>query len=172
MDADSVGIPVACEARSLPFHSFATHDLIESAHVPLCAPCTRAMGLFLPRLGSRMVRLSTSALPAQGSVSCHSLLTDYQGAVSWSMDTGVVGLRSWRRVLSAQSIKGGSGEVTRHRLTDHLSFHLLHGWGKYPLIGNKILVTCSQICYHRGENRWVGWVRLTRQYPHPTPDRC
>src|SRR5258708_19595108 len=88
------------------------------------------------------------------------------------MDTGVVGLTSWRRVLSAQSIKGGSGEVTRHRLTDHLSFHLLHGWGKYPLIGNKILVTCSQICYHRGENRWVGWVRLTRQYPHPTPDRC
>ncbi len=36
MDADSVGIPVACEASSLPFHDFATHDLIEFAHVPLC----------------------------------------------------------------------------------------------------------------------------------------
>jgi hypothetical protein len=36
IDADSVGIPVACEASSLPFHYFATHDLIESAHVPLC----------------------------------------------------------------------------------------------------------------------------------------
>src|SRR5215469_8877638 len=94
--------------------------------------CTRAMGLFLPRLGSRMVRLSTSALPAQGSVSCHSILTDDQEAVSLSMDTGVVGLTSWRGVLSAQSIEGGSGEVTRHRLTDHLSFYLLHGWGKYP----------------------------------------
>ena len=29
MDADSVGIPVACEASSLPFHYFATNDLIE-----------------------------------------------------------------------------------------------------------------------------------------------
>ena len=36
IDADSVGIPVACEASSLPFHYFATHDLIASAHVPLC----------------------------------------------------------------------------------------------------------------------------------------
>src|SRR5260370_16515626 len=34
------------------------------------------MGLFLLSLGSRMVRLSTSALPAQGSVSCHAILTD------------------------------------------------------------------------------------------------
>src|SRR5258708_36929905 len=83
------------------------------------------------------------------------------------MDNGVLGLTSWLRVLSAQSIEGGSGKVTRHRLTDHLSFHLLHGWGKYPLIGNKILVTCSQICYHRGENRWVGWVRLTIPPSHP-----
>src|SRR5690348_10756601 len=49
--------------------------------------CTRAMGLFLLSLGSRMGRLSTSALPAQGSVSCHASLTDDQGAVSWSMDT-------------------------------------------------------------------------------------
>ena len=36
IDADSVGIPVACEASSLPFHYFATNDLIASAHVPLC----------------------------------------------------------------------------------------------------------------------------------------
>jgi len=123
MDADSIGIPVASEARSLPFHSFATHDLIESAHVPLCAPCTRAMGLFLPRLGSRMVRLSTSALPAQGSVSCHAILTDDQGAVSWSMDTGVVGLTSWLRVLSALSIAGGSLEVTRSQVVFHFHFY-------------------------------------------------
>src|SRR5258708_20584213 len=34
------------------------------------------MGLFLLSLGTRMVRLSTSALPAQGSVSCHAILTD------------------------------------------------------------------------------------------------
>src|SRR5258708_8360639 len=34
------------------------------------------MGLFLLSLGSRMVRLSTSALPAQGSVSCNAILTD------------------------------------------------------------------------------------------------
>ena len=39
--------------------------------------------------------------------------------------------------------------------------------GKYPLIGNKILVTCSQICYHRGENRWVGWIRLAILPSHP-----
>ena len=125
MDADSVGIPVACEARSLPFHSFATHDRIESAQVPLCAPCTRAMGLFLPRLGSRMVRLSTSALPAQGSVSCHAILTDDQGAVLLSMDTGVVGLTSWRRVLSALSIAGGSLEVTRSQVVFHFHFYFL-----------------------------------------------
>src|SRR5258708_13224234 len=95
-----------------------------------------------------MVRLSTSALPAQGSVSCLAILTDDQGAVSWSMDTGVVGLTSWRRVLSAQSIKGGSGEVTRHRLTDNLPFHLLYGWGKYPPIVTKILLPSSPISYH------------------------
>jgi hypothetical protein len=136
-------------------------------HIYTYANLHKRNGHFLPRLGSRMVRLSTSALPAQGSVSCNAILTDYQGSVSLSMDNGVLGLTSWLRVLSAQSIEGGSGEVTRHRLTDHLSFHLLHGWGKYPLIGNKILVTCSQICYHRGENRWVGWVRLTIPPSHP-----
>src|SRR5437867_543402 len=84
-----------------------------------------------------MVRLSTSALPAQGSVSCLAILTDDQGAVSWSMDTGVVGLTSWLRVLSAQSIKGGSGEVTRHRLTDHLtllnSVPVGHAEGRRPV---------------------------------------
>jgi len=70
-----------------------------------------------------MVRLSTSALPAQGSVSCHATLTDDQGAVSWSMDTGVVGLRSWRRVLSALSIAGGSLEVTRSQVVFHFHFY-------------------------------------------------
>jgi hypothetical protein len=54
-----------CEARSLPLYSFATHDRIASAQVPLCAPCTRTLGLFLPRLGSPMVRMSTAALPAE-----------------------------------------------------------------------------------------------------------
>src|SRR2546429_6590809 len=84
------------------------------------------MGLLLPRLGSRMVRLSTSALPAQGSVSCHAILTDDQGAVSWSMDTGVVGLTSWLGVLSALSIAGGSLEVTRSQVVFHFhSFPLL-----------------------------------------------
>jgi hypothetical protein len=72
-----------------------------------------------------MVRLSTSALPAQGSVSCHSILTDDQGAVSWSMDTGVVGLTSWRRVLSALSIAGGSLEVTRSQVVFHFHFSFL-----------------------------------------------
>src|SRR5947199_10375182 len=83
------------------------------------------MGLFLPRLGSRMVRLSTSALPAQGSVSCHATLTDDQGAVSLSMDNGVLGLRSWLRVLSALSIAGCSLEVTRSQVVFplHFSFH-------------------------------------------------
>src|SRR5216684_2138702 len=80
------------------------------------------MGLFLLSLGSRMVRLSTSALPAQGSVSCHALLTDDQGAVSWSMDTGVVGLTSGLRVLSALSIAGGS--LARHPLSGGLSLPL------------------------------------------------
>src|SRR5256712_9202892 len=84
--------------------------------------CTREIVIFLPRLGSRMVRLSTSALPAQGSVSCHAILTDDQGAVSLSMDTGVVGLTSWLRVLSALSIAGGSLEVTRSQVVFH--FHL------------------------------------------------
>src|SRR6266536_3985822 len=87
--------------------------------------CTRAMGLFLPHLGSRIVRLSTSALPAQGSVSCHAILTDAQGAVSLSMDTGVVGLTSWRRVLSALSIAGGSLEVTRSQVVFHFHFYFL-----------------------------------------------
>ena len=83
------------------------------------------MGLFLLSLGSRMVRLSTSALPAQGSVSCHAILTDDQGAVSWSMDKGVVGLTSWRRVLSALSIAGGSLEVTRSQVVFHFHFYFL-----------------------------------------------
>ena len=142
--------------------------------------CARAMGLVLLAAGRGWYGCQRPLSPRKRRVSCHAILTNDQGAVSLSMDTGVVGLTSWRRVLSAQSIEGGSGEVTRHRLTDHLSFHLLHGWGKYPLIGNKILVTCSQICYHRGENRWVGWVRLaippshprqvlTRLETHPTP---
>src|SRR5207247_2709421 len=87
--------------------------------------CTREIVIFLPRLGSRMVRLSTSALPAQGSVSCHAILTDDQGAVSLSMDTGVVGLTSWRRVLSALSIAGGSLEVTRSQVVFHLHFSFL-----------------------------------------------
>src|SRR5256885_16678347 len=96
------------------------------------------MGLFLPRLGSRMVRLSTSALPAQGSVSCHAILTDDQGAVSWSMDTGVVGLTSWRRVSSALSIEGGSLEVTRSQVVFHFhSFPLflpaVPQWRRAPL---------------------------------------
>src|SRR5712692_9101113 len=83
------------------------------------------MGLFLLSLGSRMVRLSTSALPAQGSVSCHAILTDSQGAVSWSMDTGVVGLTSGLRVLSALSIEGGSLEVTRSQVVFHFHFYFL-----------------------------------------------
>src|SRR6266704_2191830 len=85
--------------------------------------CTREIVIFLPRLGSRMVRLSTSALPALGSVSCYATLTDDQGAVSWSMDTGVVGLRSWLRVLSAVSIAGGSLEVTRSQVVFHFHFY-------------------------------------------------
>src|SRR2546430_11102839 len=85
------------------------------------------MGLFLPRLGSRMVRLSTSALPAQGSVSCHALLTDDQGAVSWSMHTGVVGLTSWRRALSALGIAAGSLEGPRSKVVFHFHFYFLRG---------------------------------------------
>src|SRR6266566_4277318 len=87
--------------------------------------CTREIVIFLPRLGSRMVRLSTSALPALGSVSCHATLTDDQGAVSWSMDTGVLGLRSGLRVLSALSIAGGSLEVTRSQVVFHFHFSFL-----------------------------------------------
>ncbi|MFL5667471.1 MAG: hypothetical protein ACJ8BW_39910, partial [Ktedonobacteraceae bacterium] len=63
--------------------------------------------------------------PAQGSVSCHAILTDDQGAVSLSMDTGVVGLTSWRRVLSALSIEGGSLEVTRSQVVFHFHFYFL-----------------------------------------------
>src|SRR6266568_2141634 len=87
--------------------------------------CTREIVIFLPRLGSRMVRLSTSALPALGSVSCYAILIDDQGAVSWSMDTGVVGLTSWLRVLSAVSIAGGSLEVTRSQVVFHFHFSFL-----------------------------------------------
>src|SRR5438132_12974588 len=59
-------------------------------------------------------------------VLCHAILTDDQGAVSWSMDTGVVGLTSCRRVLSALSIAGGSLEVTRSQVVFHFhSFPLL-----------------------------------------------
>src|SRR3989442_11764928 len=84
------------------------------AYVPLRKP-----------LQKRIVRLSTSALPAQGSVSCNAILTGYQGSVSWSMDNGVLGLTSWRRVLSAMSIEGGSGEVTLSQLVFHFHFYFL-----------------------------------------------
>src|SRR2546423_14986534 len=85
--------------------------------------CTREIVIFLPRLGSRMVRLATAALPAQGRVSWHAPLTDEQGAVSLSMDNGVLGLRSWLRVLSALSIAGGSLEVTRSQVVFHFHFY-------------------------------------------------
>jgi len=56
-----------------------------------CAPlrtCTRAMGLFLLAVGRGWDGCPRpSVLPAQGSVSCHAILTDDRGAVSWSMDT-------------------------------------------------------------------------------------
>src|SRR5207248_11204686 len=87
--------------------------------------CTREIVIFLPRLGSRMVRRSTSALPAQGSVSCHAILTDDQGAVSWWMDTGVVGLTFGLRGLSALSIAGGSLEFTRSQSFVHFLFYVL-----------------------------------------------
>jgi len=41
------------------------------------------------------------------------------------MDTGVVGLTSWRRVLSALSIEGGSLEVTRSQVVFHFHFYFL-----------------------------------------------
>ena len=91
-------------------------------HIYTYANLHKRNGHFLLSLGSRMVRLSTSALPAQGSVSCNSILTDYQGSVSWSMDNGVLGLTSWLRVLSALSIAGGSLEVTRYQLVFHFQF--------------------------------------------------
>jgi hypothetical protein len=50
-------------------------------------------------------------------------LTDDQGVVSWSMDTGVLGLRSWLRVLSALSIEEGSLEVTRSQVVFHFHFY-------------------------------------------------
>src|SRR2546428_8152237 len=58
-------------------------------------------------------------------VLCHATLTDDQGAVSLSMDTGVLGLTSWLRVLSALSIAGGSGEAIRSQgaFHFHFSFH-------------------------------------------------
>src|SRR5947209_19642127 len=86
--------------------------------------CTRAMGLFLLAAGRDGTAVHVRS-PAQGSVSCHSILTDDQGAVSLSMDTGVVGLTSWRRVLSALSIAGGSLEVTRSQVVFHFHFYFL-----------------------------------------------
>src|SRR6266699_438289 len=85
--------------------------------------CTSASVIFCPRIGSRIGRPSTFALPGRVCFSCRATVTDDQGAVSWSMDTGVVGLRSWRRVLSALSIAGGSGEVTRSQVVFHFHFY-------------------------------------------------
>src|SRR5438876_11136392 len=66
-------------ARLVLCHSIPSQHMTSSnLHMYPLRTCTRAMGLFLPRLGSQMVRLSTSALPAQGSVSCHAILTDDQ----------------------------------------------------------------------------------------------
>ncbi len=39
------------------------------------------------------------------------------------MDNGVLGLRSWLRVLSALSIAGGSLEVTRSQVVFHFHFY-------------------------------------------------
>ena len=125
MDADSVGIPVACEASSLPCHSFATHDLIASAQVPLCPPCTRAMGLFLRARVAHGSAVHARSPRGPGSASCQASLTDDQGAVSWSMDTGVSGLTFGLRVWSVLSVAGGSGEVTRSRVVFHFHFYFL-----------------------------------------------
>src|SRR5713226_1162893 len=87
--------------------------------------CTRAMGLFLLAAGRGWYGCQRPLSPLPGSVSCHASLTDDQGAVSLSMDTGVVGLTSWRRVLSALSIEGGSLEVTRSQVVFHFHFYFL-----------------------------------------------
>src|SRR5438067_10438347 len=42
MDPDSIAIPVASEARPLPFHPFPTLDPPKPPHIPPCAPCTPA----------------------------------------------------------------------------------------------------------------------------------
>ena len=58
---------------------------------------------------------------------------------------------------TAQSIEGGSLEVTLHQLASHLSFHLLPGWGHHHLMGTTRLVARSKICYDsRGEERREG----------------
>jgi hypothetical protein len=80
------------------------------------------MGLFLRAAGRAWDGCPRPLSLLPGSVSCHANLTDDQGAVSWSMDTGVGGLTSGLRVWSALSIAGGSGEVTRSQVVFH--FHL------------------------------------------------
>src|SRR5438093_8630176 len=113
-------------ARRVLCHSIPSQHMTSShLHRYPSANLHKSNGPVSPGSGSRMGRLSTSALPAQGSVSCHAILTDDQGAVSWSMDTGVVGLTSWLRVVSALSIAGGSLEVTRFQVVFHFHFSFL-----------------------------------------------
>src|SRR6266568_8148555 len=88
--------------------------------------CTREIVIFLLAAGRGWYGCQRRLSPLPGSVSCHAIVTDDQGAVSWSMDTGVGGLTSGLRVLSALSIAGGSLEVTRSQVVFH--FH------SFPLV--------------------------------------
>src|SRR5947208_1232346 len=107
--------------------------------------CTREIVIFLLAAGRGWYGCQRRLSPLPGSVSCHAIVTDDQGAVSWSMDTGVGGLTSGLRVLSALSIAGGSLEVTRSQVVFHFHFYF-----------HFYFLLC-----HRGEERLqeTGWQR-------------
>ena len=86
------------------------------------SPCANRPSALGPRVAhGTAVHVRSPRGP--GSVSCHTSLTDDQGAVSWSMDTGLGGLTFGLRVLSALSIAGGS--LARHPLSGGISLPLL-----------------------------------------------
>src|SRR6266496_3004051 len=105
-------------ARLVLCHSITSQQMTSSnLHMYPYANLHKSNGPFSPRSGSRMVRLSTSALPAQGSVSCTSILTDSQGSClivdghwrSWPdiLATSLVCYKYRRRLSRSHPLSGG-----------------------------------------------------------------
>jgi hypothetical protein len=95
-----------------PIHPFFSHGDNVSCRLTM---------LLLENGVGYVLRNSAAAPPMPKATNAHNLHTVDVTHVVYACFTS-----------TAQSIEGGSGEVTLHQLASHLSFHLLPGWRPPP----------------------------------------